>query len=89
MRGPPPLLLLTSAADACAHLDGMTDPFAPLPADRMSTEQYGGPQTAHVSGRWRGKPVDLEVSRVDGCRISQWDSFGPVLPAPVGVVPLS
>ena len=76
------------AEAACAHLDGMTDPFAPLPEDRMCTEQYGGPQTAHITGRWRGEPVDLELSRVDGCRISQWDSFGPVLPVPVGVEPL-
>ncbi|CCG03288.1 SSI family serine proteinase inhibitor [Blastococcus saxobsidens] len=76
------------AADACAHLDGMTEPFAPLPEDLVCTEQYGGPQTAHITGRWRGEPVDLELSRVDGCRISQWDSFGPVLPVPVGVEPL-
>jgi hypothetical protein len=77
------------AEEACAHLDGMTDPFAPLPADVMCTEQYGGPQTAHITGRWRGEPVDLDLSRVDGCRISQWDAFGPVLPVPVGdVAPL-
>ena len=77
------------ATDACAHLEGMTDPFAPLPEDRMCTEQYGGPQTAHITGEWRGAPVDLELSRVDGCRISQWDSLGPVLPVPVGVEPLA
>ena len=77
------------AADACAHLEGMTDPFAPLPDDLICTEQYGGPQTAHLTGRWQGAPVDLELSRVDGCRISQWDAFGPVLPVPVGVDPLS
>ena len=76
------------AEEACAHLEGMTDPFAPLPDDLVCTEQYGGPQTAHVTGRWRGDAVDLELSRVDGCRISQWDSFGPVLPVPVGVQPL-
>ncbi|MGY2063926.1 SSI family serine proteinase inhibitor [Blastococcus sp. SYSU DS0619] len=69
---------------ACAHLDGMTEPFAPLPEDMMCTEQYGGPQTAHITGRWRGEPVDLQLSRVDRCRITQWDSFGPVLPVDVG-----
>ena len=69
---------------ACEHLKGMDDPFAPLPADVVCTEQFGGPQTAHVLGRWNGEPVDLELSRTDGCRISQWDSLGPLLPGPVG-----
>ena len=71
------------AQAACDHLAGMDDPFAPIPEDVMCTEQYGGPETAHVTGRWRGDAVDLELSRVDGCRISQWDSLGPVLPEPV------
>ena len=74
---------------ACTHLAGMPEPFAPLPDDVMCTEQYGGPQTARITGRWQGGPVDLELSRVDGCRIAQWDSLGPVLPVPVtGAQPL-
>jgi Subtilisin inhibitor-like len=68
------------AQAACEHLRGMADPFAPLPDDLMCTEQYGGPQTAHVSGRWGGQPVDLQLSRVNGCLISQWDGLGPLLP---------
>ena len=72
------------AEAACAHLQTLEDPFAPLPEDVVCTEQFGGPQTAHVRGRWNGKQVDLELSRVDGCRISQWDSLGPLLPGPVG-----
>ena len=73
------------AQAACDHLAGMTDPFAPLPDDVMCTEQYGGPQTARITGRWQGQPVEVDLSRVDGCRIAQWDAFGPVLPVPVGV----
>ena len=72
------------AEAACEHLKGMADPFAPLPTDVVCTEQFGGPQTAHILGRWSGEPVDLEVSRSDGCRIAQWDSLGPLLPEPVG-----
>jgi hypothetical protein len=68
------------AEAACAHLAGLDDPFAPLPADIVCTEQYGGPQSAHVAGLWGGDPVDIELSRVDGCRISQWDALGPLLP---------
>jgi hypothetical protein len=69
---------------ACEHLASLDDPFAPLPADVVCTEQFGGPQTARVLGRWNGEPVDLELSRTDGCRISQWDALGPLLPGPVG-----
>jgi hypothetical protein len=76
------------AVAACAHLSGLDDPFAPLPADVVCTEQYGGPQTARVTGRWHGEPVDAELSRVDGCRIAQWDGLGPLLPVDVGVEPV-
>jgi hypothetical protein len=67
------------AGAACEHLSGMQDPFAPLGADAVCTEQYGGPETARVIGRWDGEPVDLELSRSDGCRIAQWDALGPLL----------
>ena len=76
------------AEAACAHLAGMAEPFAPLPADAVCTEQYGGPQTAHVTGRWKGQPVDLQLSRVNGCFISQWDSLVPLVPAEVGAGPV-
>jgi hypothetical protein len=69
-----------AAREACDHLGGMEDPFAPLPADRVCAQQYGGPQTATVTGRWAGRPVDLALSRVDGCTIAQWDGLGPLLP---------
>jgi hypothetical protein len=76
------------AEAACAHLTATEDPFAPIPDDVACTEQYGGPQSAHVAGLWGGEPVDLEVTRVDGCRIDQWDSLGPLLPVvPAAVEP--
>ncbi len=74
--------------DACAHLAGMSEPFAPLGAETVCTQQFGGPQTARVIGRWDGDPVDLELSRSDGCRIAQWDSLGPLLAIPVGGQPV-
>ena len=70
------------AQAACDHLAGLADPFAPVPADAVCSQQYGGPETARVLGRWHGEPVDLELSRVDGCRIGQWTSLVPVVPAP-------
>jgi hypothetical protein len=72
------------AEAACEHLKAMEDPFAPLAADLVCTEQFGGPQTAHVLGRWNGEAVDLELSLTDGCHISQWDALGPLLPPPAG-----
>ena len=75
------------AAAACAHLEGLDDPFAPLPTDMVCTEQYGGPETATITGRWNAADVDIELSRTDGCRISQWESLGPVLPPVEGAVP--
>jgi hypothetical protein len=76
------------AEAACAHLAGLDDPFAPLPDDVVCTEQFGGPQTARVTGRWSGEPVDLELSRSNGCLIAQWASLGPLLPIPVGDDPI-
>jgi hypothetical protein len=73
--------------EACAHLEGIAEPFAALPTDMACTEQYGGPETARITGRWQVQDVDLELSRTDGCRISQWDSLGPVLPPVEGAVP--
>ncbi|SOE03321.1 SSI family serine proteinase inhibitor [Blastococcus haudaquaticus] len=68
-------------AAACAHLETLDDPFAPLPDDVACTQQYGGPQTASVTGRWDAAAVDRTFSRTDGCRIAQWDGLGPLLPA--------
>jgi hypothetical protein len=72
------------AEQACAHLADLDEPFAPLPDDQFCTEVYGGPQTARVTGVWAGEPVELSLSRTNGCQISQWDGLGPLLPGPVG-----
>lgn len=79
---------LPEAEAACEQLDGMAEPFAPLPEDIVCAEVYGGPQTAHVVGRWSGEPVDLRLSRTNACRTAQWDRLAPLLPVPVGDVPL-
>jgi hypothetical protein len=71
-----------AAEAACAHLEGMDDPFAPLPPDAICTQVYGGPQTAHVTGVWHGRSVDVQLARNDGCTIAQWDGLGPLLPGP-------
>jgi hypothetical protein len=80
----PPTGDLPDPAAACAHLQGLPNPFAALPGDQVCSQQYGGPQTAHVTGRWAGNDVDLALARTNGCQIAQWDSLGPLLPGPGG-----
>jgi Subtilisin inhibitor-like len=70
-----------TAQAACDHLAAMDQPFAPLPADAICAQVFDGPETAHVTGRWRGEPVDLQLARNDSCRTGQWDGLGPLLPS--------
>ena len=72
---------LPDPAAVCAHLQELDDPFAPLPADQICTQQYDGPQTARITGRWNGRDVDLQLARTDGCQIARWNSLGPLLSA--------
>ena len=69
---------------ACEALDRVArwgrDTFAPVPEDSVCTMQYGGPATAHVTGRWAGRPVDASYDRSDGCQIGRWDRLVPLLP---------
>jgi hypothetical protein len=71
---------------ACGAVDRNTrwgrDAFAPVPDGELCTMRYGGPATAHVTGRWAGRPVDATFDRGNGCRIERWDRFVPLLPGP-------
>ncbi len=66
-------------AGACAALAAVKAPFAPLPSDLACTQIYGGPQTATVTGTYRGKPVNTTFSRTDGCQIARWDGLQALL----------
>ncbi|MDR6977101.1 hypothetical protein J2X68_003795 [Streptomyces sp. 3330] len=69
---------------ACLAVDRNTrwgrDAFAPAPEGGVCTMRYGGPATAHVTGRWAGRPVDATYDRSNGCRIERWDRLVPLLP---------
>ncbi|MEV0282000.1 SSI family serine proteinase inhibitor [Streptomyces sp. NPDC050610] len=71
------------AKAACDQLDGATvwgtDPFAPVPTNRMCTQIYGGPERAHVSGTWAGRPVNADFKRSNGCETARWNKFSSVL----------
>ncbi|WP_460067530.1 SSI family serine proteinase inhibitor [Streptomyces sp. YKOK-I1] len=70
---------------ACRTVDRGTrwgrDPFAPVPSGSLCTMRYGGPATAHVTGRWAGRPVEATYDRRDGCEIERWNRMVPLLPA--------
>jgi hypothetical protein len=75
---------------ACARLaipevqERLIDP--PLPGDRVCTEIYGGPDTAHIRGTLDDQSVDTIIDRTNGCGISDWDTvLVDVLPPALGV----
>ncbi len=51
--------------------------------DVACTEQYGGPDVAHVVGTIDGRLVDTRFHRADGCGIADWDLAQPILPPPI------
>jgi hypothetical protein len=63
------------AAAACEDLAAAStdaDPFAPVPDDAVCTMQYGGPDTATVTGTYRDRPVEATFTLDDGCEIGRW-----------------
>ena len=75
------------AVQACDVLSAASDPFAPVPPGVMCSMIYYGPQTATITGYWRGQPVSAQFSRVDGCQEQRWEKIAPVLVLPVGPAP--
>ncbi len=69
----------------------MRKPFAPVPIGVACPDIYGGPQTALVTGTFRGRGVHATFNRHDGCEIARWDAVrflfpaGPVQSAPLAV----
>ena len=42
---------------------------------RTCSLQYGGPERAHVTGTLDGRPVDVTLSRTNGCGIAGYDAL--------------
>ncbi|MBO1268151.1 SSI family serine proteinase inhibitor [Arthrobacter cavernae] len=51
----------------------------PKSVDQICTQQYGGPQTASVSGAVDGVEVNASYSLTDGCEISAWNAVRDIL----------
>ena len=85
-KGPEPAKQARIACDAegrgegCAAAAGLRPAdFEPTAAGIACTEQFGGPQTASVTGTFRGRPVDARFARHDGCEIARWDKLAALL----------
>ena len=83
---PGPASTHPDAEAACADVAELGAEFftAERDPDLACTQQWGGPQTAHVVGTVEGEAVDTEFSRTDGCEISRWDAAQSLL-GPGGV----
>ena len=65
------------AAEACKALDAAgARAFEPVAKDQACTDIYGGPQTATVTGTYKGQQVDAEFNRTNGCEIDRWEQLG-------------
>jgi len=85
-KGPEPAKQARISCDAegrgqgCAAAAGLRPAdFEPTAADIACTEQFGGPQTATVSGSLEGERVEGSFSRRDGCEIARWDKLAALL----------
>ena len=68
------------AATACAKLNEMQSPFAPLRKDLQCTQIYGGPQEAVVSGTFRGNRIWVKLTARDGCQIARAKKLAFLVP---------
>lgn len=69
-------------AAACAALTAQgATALPPVAKDTMCTQVYGGPETASITGTWRGSPVRSTFSRTNGCEIARWNLLKGLLPA--------
>lgn len=69
-------------SELCRSLERLkAEVFEPTPGDVACTQQYGGPETAKVTGTFRGEQVDATFSRQNGCEISRWQDAAPLLEA--------
>jgi hypothetical protein len=55
--------------------------FEPTPGNVACTQQYGGPETAKVTGTFKGEEVDAGFGRQNGCEIARWEDAAPLLEA--------
>jgi Subtilisin inhibitor-like len=80
LRCEPPGGTVARPARACARLADIDTPFAPLRKGLVCTEIYGGPQTARVTGTYRGRRIWARFNRRNGCEIDRWNRHAFLFP---------
>ena len=50
--------------------------FQPVPKDQACTMIFGGPQTATISGSYKGAHIESSFNRANGCEIDRWEKLG-------------
>jgi hypothetical protein len=77
--GPDPITIEHSCGGAKPCEPGQLDKLAAVvrPRDPASacTQQYGGPEKAHLTGTFKGRPVDVTINRADGCGIADYEAL--------------
>ena len=77
---------ITDSRAACDLVTGNDEARARLvvgpPANKVCTQVFGGPQQAQVRGRIVGRPVDVTVTRTNGCGVADWSLLQPLLGPP-------
>ncbi|MFJ6003005.1 serine protease inhibitor [Arthrobacter sp. NPDC092385] len=83
---PGPASTLPGAEAACTAVAKLGAGFFTARPDKdiICTQQYGGPQTASISGEIDGTTVLAAFALTDGCEISRWDRVRDILGAPGG-----
>jgi hypothetical protein len=76
----PPGGTLPQRTAACAKLAKLHAPFAPVPADAVCSQIYGGPDVARVKGIYRGRRIDAVFNRRNGCEIARWKRVAFLFP---------
>ncbi|QBI19805.1 hypothetical protein ER308_09715 [Egibacter rhizosphaerae] len=67
------------ADEVCDDLPDRIEAAREALAAETCTQEYGGPQTASVTGVMDGEDVHLDVHRTDGCGIGAWEALQPLL----------
>lgn len=75
-----------NATQLCLELSGRRAVFDKIAATQsgptVCSEVYGGPQHASITGSIDGVPIDLDVTRKDGCGIESWQRLEWLLGPP-------
>lgn len=67
-------------ATACQVLTDHAAALEPVRPGVSCTQVFGGPETATITGTFRGKAVSAQLARNNGCEITRWTDLTGLLP---------